>query len=46
VVAQEALSRQNWRADPKEDVAAFFSSMSPFSNTVTSGQMQLSIKGK
>jgi len=46
VVAQEALSRQNWKADPKEDVAAFFSSMSPFSNAATSGEMQLSAKAK
>jgi hypothetical protein len=43
VVAQEALSKQNWKADPKEDVAAFFGSMSPFSNTATPGQMQLSV---
>lgn len=32
VVAQEALSKQNWKADPSVDVAAFFSSKSPFSN--------------
>jgi hypothetical protein len=46
VVAQEALSRQNWKADPKEDVAAFFGSMSPFSNAATPAEIQLNAKRK